>query len=154
VLHVLGAGAEECFGPAPSAGPASACPACPSGWQAPAGEPGLCCLDQPNGAIECFSQAVPPALPGSSGPVTPPPPGFTCTGTGGGVGPDASAIGGCVCNGVVGGRVYRLACPAGGGACECSVPPTNLSAQVTPGPGGCTAQSSTSLIQQCGFPTQ
>jgi len=35
------------------------CDACPPGWQVPAGEPLLCCNDT-GGAIECFSQAVPP----------------------------------------------------------------------------------------------
>ncbi len=45
-----------------AAAPVIACGACPAGWQAPAGEPDLCCATASNGVISCFSQAAgPPA---------------------------------------------------------------------------------------------
>jgi hypothetical protein len=43
----------------PSPPPAPTCPVCPPGWQVPQGEPLLCC-NASGGAIECFSQGVPP----------------------------------------------------------------------------------------------
>jgi hypothetical protein len=149
----LGAGAVECFGMASSAGQTSACPACPSGWQVPEGEPGLCCQDEPDGMIECFSQAVPPALAPST--VAPTPASsFACGGSAAVAGPDGGpAVGGCVCKGTVSGHVYGLNCPSGGGACACTVDDVSVG-QVSPGSGGCTDQSSSALLQQCGFPTQ
>lgn len=44
------------------------CDACPNGWQAPSGAPGLCCKTEPDNVIECFSQAVAPSPP----PIAPP----------------------------------------------------------------------------------
>jgi hypothetical protein len=37
------------------------CGVCPAGWQVPEGEAYLCCKEDPSGAIECFSQGVPPS---------------------------------------------------------------------------------------------
>lgn len=43
--------------------PPPSCGSCPQGWQVPAGEPGLCCQEEANDIIACFSQAVPPPIP-------------------------------------------------------------------------------------------
>ena len=58
-----GASEPSCVCPAapacPLPPPVPSCSPCPSGWQAPEREPGLCCRPQPGGVIECYSQAVP-----------------------------------------------------------------------------------------------
>lgn len=76
----------NCGAPVPSGPPQ--CDACPSGWMAPEGTPGLCCRqDTSTGEIECFSQAVAPPAPSSGSssgnptPVsTPPSTGIGCSG--------------------------------------------------------------------------
>lgn len=47
----------------PAAPPEPVCNRCPTGWQAPSGESGLCCQTESDGVIECFSQAVAPPAP-------------------------------------------------------------------------------------------
>jgi hypothetical protein len=128
-----------------------ACPACPSGWEVPEGAPGLCCQNAPNGAIECFSQAVSPSLaPQYTAPSSAP---VGCSGSAAISIDGGTEIGGCSCNSTVSGHDYELDCPTGGGACTCFVD-GSPSKQVSPGSGGCTSQASGTLFQQCGFPTQ
>jgi hypothetical protein len=81
----------ECTAPSPPQ-----CGPCPSGWQVPEGEPGLCCEETSSGAIACFSQAI-----------SPPPPPVTI---------DAGGPPGCVCS--------EPSCPPGApcplpAPCEC-----------------------------------
>lgn len=60
----------------PPAPTSPVCDLCPTGWQVPSGEPGLCCKTESDSVIECFSQAVPPPVP----PPVSPPPGGTVDG--------------------------------------------------------------------------
>jgi len=54
----------DCDAGAPPA-PLTGCGACPAGWSVPDGEPDQCCRQDPNGVIDCFSQAISPVQVGS-----------------------------------------------------------------------------------------
>ena len=100
--------------------PTPSCDPCPPGWQAPQGEPLLCCSTGPDGTISCFSQGVPPPPPGQDDAGVGVP--SSCFGGGGG-----SADGGtftqCGCSETVGGTQYNVTCTSSddaAGSCTCS----------------------------------
>ena len=72
---VLADGGNVCIGPVPVPPPPLPPPpppctlTCPDGWQQAVGQPDLCCIEDADGTIECFSQAVGPVpVPVSSPP--------------------------------------------------------------------------------------
>jgi hypothetical protein len=121
------------------------CGACPPGWQTPQGQPDLCCMTDPSGDIECFSQAGPGggiSETADAGPST----GVACSGSGSADG----AVGPCECSGQVNGHTYAVSCDSATNLCTCIVddgaPTTSF-----PGNGDSCGQTS-ALFTACGFP--
>ncbi len=136
-----------CNCPAEPSGPS--CDACPAGWQAPQGQPLLCCQDQ-GGVIACFSQGVPPSPPvpqdAGSGP-TPP---TSCFGGGGGSADGGPTFTQCGCSETVNGIEYTATCTDPGGTCVCTVGSSSTGTTVTEPASSC--NDAAALFAACGFP--
>jgi hypothetical protein len=140
----------------PPTPPVPSCNACPPGWQAPQGEPLLCCTEGPDGVISCFSQGVPPPPPGDVGDagVTVP---SSCYGGGGG-GIDGGTFEQCGCSETVGGTQYNVDCTSGddgGGTCTCSEGSgsggSTVGTEIPQPPTACDDVGA--LFSACGFPS-
>lgn len=93
------------------------CSACPPGWQVPQGDPLLCCTENPDGSISCFSQGVPPPPPGQPEDAGVAP--ASCFGGGGGS-TDGATFTQCGCSETVNGVDYTVTCTDPGATCSCS----------------------------------
>jgi len=122
--------------------PPPQCAPCPTGWQVPDGEPGLCCKEQPSGVIDCFSQAVPPP-PVTTSPAPDagtPPVGCFCAA------PNCPAGAPCA--------IVPCECDAGNVSppptqCTCSDPTCPADAPCVPIPCACDAGNATPPPNQC-----
>jgi len=141
-----------CNCPPPPPAPSPSCDACPPGWQAPQGEPLLCCSEAADGTITCFSQGVPPPAPGpepvDAGPAPAP---ASCFGGGGG-GPDGGTFTQCGCSETVNGTDYTVTCTDPGGTCVCSVGSGGTTGPTVPEPAT-SCNDTGALFGACGFPT-
>lgn len=131
--------------------PNPVCPACPPGWQVPQGDPSLCCMTDPNGVIECFSQAGPPGSPGptptpaDAGPA-PGGPSGSCFASGSVDG----ALGPCGCQEQAGGHTYEVDCDPNTKVCSCIV--DNGAPQSTYPDSSGTCGDPATMFASCGFP--
>ena len=135
-----------CYCPPPSPTPTT-CDTCPPGWQTPAGDPLLCCETGPDGAIDCFSQGVPPSPPeaqdGGAAPTS-------CFGGGGGSGDGGPTLTQCGCSETVSGVDYTVTCTDPGGTCVCSTGSSGTGPTVTEPSTRCSDLAA--LFGACGFP--
>jgi hypothetical protein len=134
--------------PTPCPTPTPTCGVCPPGWQTPQGQPDLCCAADPSGAIECFSQALPPGQgPGETD-------GGSSTGpSSGGCSASAStdgAIGPCGCQEQTNGHTYAVNCDPSTNLCTCTLDNGGPSASFPD--DGNTCGDITALLTSCGFP--
>lgn len=133
-----------------------ACPACPPGWQVPQGDPAECCTTQPDGTIECFTQAGPPGG-GPGGPPgqidAGPPSAGSCFGS---ASTDGS-LGPCGCQEQTNGHTYDVNCDY-----TVNSDPTKVACTCTTDNGAPTSTFITTgnncsdprtLFTQCGYPT-
>jgi hypothetical protein len=121
---------------------------CPPGWQTPQGQPDLCCAADPSGAIECFSQALPPGQgPGviDGGSSTGPGP-ASCSGSASTDG----AVGPCGCQEQTNGHTYAVNCDPSTNLCTCTSDNGGPSASFPD--NGNTCGDLTALFTSCGFP--
>jgi hypothetical protein len=114
-------------------------------------------MTDPNGIIECFSQAGPPQPPSADGGINPPPPTPLDAGpapapvgcSGGGGGPDG-ALGSCGCQEQANGHTYAVNCDLSTNVCACTI--DNGAPTTTFPDNGNTCSDYAALFASCGFP--